>query len=62
MLRQMLVFILCFYIVLSKWLSFCLKDLNSDQSERIISIYRSKVDACGRLWFIDTGLIPGTGK
>lgn len=29
----------------------------SPDSNRIISVYRTRVDACNRLWFIDTGLL-----
>lgn len=36
------------------------KNVN-DKTDRIISIYRTKVDSCGRLWFVDTGHISGTG-
>lgn len=26
-------------------------------SDRIISVYRTRIDICGRLWFVDTGLL-----
>lgn len=30
---------------------------NQPDNNRIISVYRTRVDACNRLWFIDTGLL-----
>lgn len=29
--------------------------------DRIISVYRTRIDQCGRLWFIDTGLLEYPG-
>lgn len=30
--------------------------------DRIISVYRTRIDQCGRLWFIDTGRLEYPGK
>lgn len=34
-----------------------LPENNQADASRIISVYRTRVDACNRLWFIDTGLL-----
>lgn len=31
------------------------KPQNQPDSKRIVSVYRSRVDSCERLWFVDTG-------
>lgn len=31
------------------------KPQNQPDSKRIVSVYRSRVDSCNRLWFVDTG-------
>lgn len=36
---------------------------NSESNkQRLISVYRTSVDVCNRLWFIDTGMLEYPGK
>lgn len=36
---------------------FYFQSLRQPDSNRIISVYRTRLDACNRLWFVDTGLL-----
>lgn len=37
----------------------CFQPLNAPDPNRIVSVYRPRVDACDRLWFVDTGVQEG---
>lgn len=41
---------------------FLFQPQNQPDRNRIVSVYRTRVDSCGRLWFIDTGALEYPGN
>lgn len=39
-----------------------IKENMQADSNRIVSVYRTRVDSCNRLWFVDTGALEYPGE